>query len=47
MARTILDGEVKAKELADPLVLRYGGEALVQQELEAVLIRVNAKGSPP
>jgi hypothetical protein len=28
-------------------VLRYGGEALVQQELEAVVIHVNAEGSPP
>ena len=29
-ARTILDGEVKAKELADPLMLRHGRQPLVQ-----------------
>jgi hypothetical protein len=43
MVWVVLDGEVKAEELADPLVLRDGGEALVQQELEAVVVRAHTK----
>ena len=32
-ARSILDGKVEAKELADPLMLRHGRQPLIQQEL--------------
>ena len=46
VAPTVLNGEVKAKELADPLMLWHGGEALVQQELEAVVIRANTERPP-
>ena len=44
--RAILDSELEAKEFADPLMLRHGGEALVQQELEAVVIRANTERPP-
>jgi hypothetical protein len=34
----VFHSEVKAQELAHPMMLRYGGKALVQQKLEAVLV---------
>jgi hypothetical protein len=43
----ILDGEVEAEELADPLVLRDGGEVLVQQELEAVVVHTHMERPTP
>jgi hypothetical protein len=46
-ARTVLDGEIEAEELVDPLVLRNGGEPLVWQELQVVVIRANMESSPP
>ena len=46
-ARPILDGEVEAEELADPLVLRYGRQPLIQEELQAVVVRANVEGPSP
>ena len=46
MAGEILDGEVEAEELADPLMLQHGGEALVQQKLEAVVVRADTDQPP-
>jgi hypothetical protein len=45
--RTVHDVEVVAKELADPLVLRHGRQALVQQELQAIMVSTNIKMTPP
>ena len=43
----ILDGEVDAKELADPLMLRHRRQTLVQQELEAVVIGADPERPAP
>lgn len=45
--RSILHGEIKAEQLVDPLMLRHGREPLIQQVLEAVVVRVNLKRVPP
>ena len=34
----VLDGEGKPEQLAEPLVLRHGGQPLVQEELQAVVV---------
>jgi hypothetical protein len=36
--RPVFNLEVEAEQLVDPLVLRHGGEALIQQELEAIVV---------
>ena len=43
----VLHQEVVAYELADPVVLRDRGEALVEEELQAVVVRPNRETSPP
>ena len=45
-ARAVLHSEVEAEQLADPLVLRNGGEPLIQQVLEAVVVRPDQKVAP-
>jgi hypothetical protein len=45
-SRTVLHGEVEAEELADPLVLRHCGQALVQQVLQTEVVGVGAECSP-
>jgi hypothetical protein len=45
-ARLVLDGEVEAQQLANPVVLRNGGQALVQQILQAVVIRLDCETAP-
>jgi hypothetical protein len=40
------DSEIKAEELADPLVLYCHQKALVQQVLEAVVVRAHHKVAP-
>jgi hypothetical protein len=34
----VFDGEIVAEELADPMMLRNRGEALIKQKLEAVVV---------
>ena len=43
----VFDGEVKAEQLADPLVLRNGRQALVQEELQVVMVSANKEVAPP
>jgi hypothetical protein len=43
----VLDGEVKPKQLAEPLVLRHGGQPLVQEELQAVVVGADEEPAPP
>ena len=43
----VFDGEVEAEQLADPLVLRNGRQALVQEELEAVMVSANKEVAAP
>jgi hypothetical protein len=45
--RSVLDGEVEPEQLADPLVLRNGGEALVQEVLQAIVISPHEELAPP
>lgn len=45
--QTILHGEVEAKQLADPVVLRHCREPLVEQVLEAVVVRPGHEVPPP
>jgi hypothetical protein len=45
--RPKLDGEIVAEQLGDPLVLRQGGEALVEEELERIVIGAHDKATPP
>ena len=45
--RTILHSEVKAEELADPLMLRNSGQALVKQKFETVVVSTNQEVVPP
>jgi hypothetical protein len=42
-----LNGEVKAEELADPLVLWHGGEALIQQELKSEVVGADEEVPTP
>ena len=46
-AGAVLDGEVEAEELADPLMLRHGGESLIKQELQAVVVRAHTERPAP
>jgi hypothetical protein len=43
----ILHTEIKAEKLAYPLMLRYYGQPLVEQELERKVIRAHGEVSPP
>jgi hypothetical protein len=45
--RSVLHREIEAEELANPLVLRNGGQTLVKQKFETVVICVNQEGTPP
>ena len=44
--RAILDGEVEPEQLAKPLVLRHGGQPLVQEELQAVVVGADEEPTP-
>ena len=46
-AGAVLHGEVEAKQLADPLMLRNGGEALIQEKLQAVVVSADQEVAPP
>jgi hypothetical protein len=46
-SRLVLDGEVETEELAHPMVLRNGGQALVEKVLEAVVVRFDDEAAPP
>jgi hypothetical protein len=46
-ARLVLDGEIEAQQLANPKVLRNGGQALVQQILQDVVICLDCETAPP
>ena len=43
----LLDGEIEAEQLTDPLVLRDHQQALVQKELQAVVVNTDQKMAPP
>jgi hypothetical protein len=44
----VLDGEIEAQQFVDPMALwNNGGQALVQQVLQAVVVRLNAKTVNP
>jgi hypothetical protein len=45
LAYFLFHGEVKAQELAHPMMLRYGGKALVQQKLEAIVVNFDDEGA--
>ena len=45
--RPKFDGEVVAEQLGDPLVLSHGGEALVEEELERIVIGAHDEATPP
>jgi hypothetical protein len=42
-----LDAEIIAKEFAYPCMLRYRGEALVEEVLESVVVSTNDEGMCP
>ena len=46
-ARLVLDDEVKAKELADPMVLRDRCKALVEEELQAIVVSPDGEAPAP
>jgi len=46
-ARPVLDREVKPQELADPMVLRDRGQALVEEVFEAVVVRLDDEATAP
>ena len=46
-ARFVLDGEVEAQQLPHPVVLGNRGETLIQQVLEAVMIRLDEESAAP
>jgi len=43
----VLDGEVEAEQLANPMVLGNGGKALIQQKLEAMVVRLDEEVAAP
>jgi hypothetical protein len=43
----VLHREVEAEEFVDPLVLRYGRQALIKQKLKVVMVSANNKVTPP
>jgi len=45
--RVVLHSEIKGKKLADPLMLRHCGQALIQQSLQAVVIHPHKEVAPP
>lgn len=46
-ARLVLDGELKPQKLANPMMLGYGHQALVEEELEAVVVCLDDEGASP
>ena len=46
-AGLVFYGEVEAQQFANPVVLRNGGQALVQQVLQAVVICLDSETAPP
>jgi hypothetical protein len=45
-ARPVLHREIEVKELANPVVLRNGGEALVEEVLQAVVVVLDDEAPP-
>ena len=43
----VLHREVEAEQLANPMMLRYGGKSLVQKKLETVVISLDGEVVPP
>lgn len=46
-SRLVLNHEIKPQQFARPLMLRYGREALIQEEAEAAMICANHKPTSP
>lgn len=46
MPRPVLHGDVDVEELANPLMLRHGGETLIEHVLEGVLICADEAAAP-
>uniref|UniRef100_A0A0A8ZTW4 Uncharacterized protein n=1 Tax=Arundo donax TaxID=35708 RepID=A0A0A8ZTW4_ARUDO len=46
-ARPVLHREIEAQELADPMVLRDRGEALIEEVLQAVVVGLDDEAPPP
>jgi hypothetical protein len=46
LARIVLDDQIISKQLSNPLVLRYGRQTLVEDELEAAMISMNSERLP-
>lgn len=46
-ARLVLNGEVEAEQLAHPMMPRNGGEALVEEVLQAVVVHLDDEAAPP
>jgi hypothetical protein len=46
-ARPVLHREIEARELAYPVVLRDGGEALIVEVLQAVVVGLDDEAPPP
>jgi hypothetical protein len=46
-SRSVLHCEVEPEQLADPLVLRHGGQALVQQVLQTEVVSPDEKLASP
>jgi hypothetical protein len=45
-AGLVLHGEVEAQQFADQVMLRDRGEALVEEVLEAVVVRLDEEAAP-
>jgi hypothetical protein len=45
--RPVLHREIEAQELADPVALRDGGEALVEEVLQAVVVGLDDEAPSP
>jgi hypothetical protein len=46
-ARPVLHREIEAQELAYPVMLRDGGEALVEEVLQTVVVGLDDEAPPP
>jgi hypothetical protein len=46
-AQPVLHREIEAQELVDPVVLRDGGEVLVKEVLQAVVVGLDDEAPPP
>ena len=47
MTRLVLYGEVEAEEFVHPVMLWDGGQPLIQQVLEAVVVSLDHEAAPP